>query len=219
MALSARATVRLLCTVAAVVITAIALGSISAAGQASQSSSRPATPATPATCHRAFGRRRSAREVRSRGFSARRRRSRRHGPVPATRPRRAGPIPRARPAPSWWPASSVSLSRAARPPCTTATQRGRTAITRRSTAPACTTVGCGSWTARPGRRSPTSARSRPRATRTARTGSARTARASPLGHLYERGVWQLPERGADGGGWAAARYRAGRRARGLPCPG
>jgi len=42
MALSARATVRRLCTVAAVVITAIALGSISAAGQASHSSSRPA---------------------------------------------------------------------------------------------------------------------------------------------------------------------------------
>ena len=42
MALSARAAVRRLCTVAAVVIIAIALGSISAAGQASQPSSRPA---------------------------------------------------------------------------------------------------------------------------------------------------------------------------------
>jgi hypothetical protein len=42
MALSARATVRRLCTVAAVVIIAIALGSISGAGQASQPGSRPA---------------------------------------------------------------------------------------------------------------------------------------------------------------------------------
>jgi Lysozyme like domain/Ricin-type beta-trefoil lectin domain len=42
MALSARAAVRRLCTVAAVVIIAIALGSISAAGQASHPSSRPA---------------------------------------------------------------------------------------------------------------------------------------------------------------------------------
>ena len=42
MALSARATVRRLCTVAAVVIIAIALGSISAAGQASHLGSRPA---------------------------------------------------------------------------------------------------------------------------------------------------------------------------------
>ncbi len=42
MALSARATVRRLCTVAAVVITAITLGSVSAAGQAGQPSSRPA---------------------------------------------------------------------------------------------------------------------------------------------------------------------------------
>ncbi len=42
MALSARAAVRRLCTVAAVVIIAIALGGISAAGQASHPSSRPA---------------------------------------------------------------------------------------------------------------------------------------------------------------------------------
>ncbi len=42
MALSARATVRRLCTVAAVVIIAIALGSVSAAGQASHPSPRPA---------------------------------------------------------------------------------------------------------------------------------------------------------------------------------
>jgi hypothetical protein len=42
MALSAQATVRRLCTVAAVVIIAITLGSVSAAGQASQPSSRPA---------------------------------------------------------------------------------------------------------------------------------------------------------------------------------
>jgi len=42
MALSARATVRRLCTVAAVVIFAVTLGSVSAAGQASHSGSRPA---------------------------------------------------------------------------------------------------------------------------------------------------------------------------------
>ena len=42
MALSARATVRRLCTVAAVVILAITLGSVSAAGQTSPSGSRPA---------------------------------------------------------------------------------------------------------------------------------------------------------------------------------
>ena len=41
----------------------------------------------------------------------------------------------------------------------------------------------------------------------------------PVGHLHERGVRQLPERGAGRGGRAAARHGARRRARGLPVPG